>query len=61
MVKDLTLEELARVVGMHPETLRCKARMGHLPGAYRIGGRWRISRAAADRLRRVPKEAQRAE
>jgi excisionase family DNA binding protein len=53
MSKDLTIQELARIVGRHPETLRRLARMGELPGAYRLGHCWLISREAADRLRRM--------
>ncbi|MBM4039766.1 MAG: helix-turn-helix domain-containing protein [Planctomycetes bacterium] len=52
--RDLTLRELARVTGRHPETLRRLACVGRLPGAYQIGNRWAISRAAANELRRVP-------
>ena len=52
--RDLTLSELAETVGRHVETLRRLARLGRLPGVYRLGGRWMISRAAAERLRRVP-------
>lgn len=51
---DLTLPELATLTGLHPETLRRLARTGRLPGIYRIGGRWLMARAAADRLRQLP-------
>ncbi len=57
MVNDLTLQELAEITRRHPETLRRLARMGQLPGIYRIGARWMISKAAAEKLRRVPKDA----
>lgn len=53
MARDLSIPELARVVGRHPETLRRLARTDELPGVYRLGGRWMISREAADRLRKV--------
>lgn len=58
MVQDLTLQELAFVVDKHPETLRRLARRGRLPGVYRLGGRWMISREAADRLRKVSGDQQ---
>ena len=54
MTKDLTLKELAEITGCHPETLRRLARAGNIPGIYRIGRRWMISRPAADKLRKVP-------
>ena len=56
MKADLSIDELADLLGLHPETLRQHARMGRLPGVYRVGRRWRMSRAAADLLRRVPAE-----
>ena len=36
MPHDLTIPELAEVVGRHPETLRRLARLNRLPGAYRL-------------------------
>jgi len=51
---DLTLAELARQTGRHVETLRRLARTGELPGAYKLGGKWGITRPAADLLRHVP-------
>ena len=54
MAKDLSLKELAALVGRHPETLRQLAKAGRVKGAYKLGGRWAITKAAADRLRRVP-------
>jgi len=54
---DLTLLELARIVGTHPVTLRRLARMDELPGAYRLGGRWLIRREAlADIRSRRPRK-----
>ncbi len=55
MGRDLSFQELAELTGRHVETLRVLARCGRLPGAYKLGGRWAISRAAADALRRVPR------
>jgi len=59
--QDFTIDELARLVGRHVETLRRLARMEELPGAYKLGGRWAITREAADRLRRVPRPERDAE
>ncbi|HUT10557.1 MAG TPA: helix-turn-helix domain-containing protein [Thermoguttaceae bacterium] len=53
MSKDLTIHDLAKVVGRHPETLRRLARTGKLPGAYRLGHCWLISEQAARKLRCV--------
>lgn len=53
---DLSLKQLASIVGRHEGTLRRLAREGKLPGAYRLGGTWLISREAADRLRQIPPE-----
>lgn len=53
MSRDLTLSELADVTGRHVETLRRLARMGQLPGVYRIGGRWMIAEVNARRLRGI--------
>ena len=48
--------KLAAAPDAKPHSL---ARLGQLPGAYRLGrrGRWMISHAAADKLRRVPKDS----
>ena len=53
MDADLSLVELAALTARHPETLRRLARMGKLPGVYRLGGRWMIARASADKLRSI--------
>lgn len=58
MPPDLTIQELAQLTGRHPETLRRLARTDELPGVYRLGSRWMITRAAADKLRRVPTTAE---
>jgi len=42
MEKQLTIDELAKKVGRHPETLRCLARRNALPGAYKLGGEWNV-------------------
>lgn len=55
-MNDLSIKDLAQIVGRHPETLRRLARTGNLPGVYRLGRRWMITRAAADKLRHVPSE-----
>ena len=41
----------ARLISCHSETLRRLARMGHLPGAYKVGRSWRIRRSAVESLR----------
>jgi excisionase family DNA binding protein len=41
----LTIDEVAAVLRLHPQRLRAMAKAGRLPGARRIGGQWRISRA----------------
>ena len=51
---DMTIQEFARLTGRHVETLRRLARMGDLPGVYRLGGRWMIARASANKLRCIP-------
>ncbi len=54
MTTDLTIQDLAAITGRHVETLRRLARMGRLPGVYRLGHCWMISRQAANRLRHLP-------
>jgi len=54
MQRDLNLEELSQVTTLHVGTLRRLARLGKLPGVYRVGRRWLISRDAMNRLRNVP-------
>jgi len=56
-MRDLTLDDLSQITGRHPDTLRRLARRGSLPGVYKLGGRWLISREAADRLRNVARDA----
>ena len=51
MAKDLSLKELAAIVGRHVETLRKLARVNQLPGVYKVGGRWQITLEAMNRLR----------
>ena len=59
-MSDLTIRELAEITGRHPETLRRLARLDRLPGAYKLGRTWSITREAADRLRHVPESVQAA-
>ena len=54
MDSDIPLSELAQLTRRHIETLRRLARMGRLPGAYRVGGRWMFRREALDDLRGGP-------
>jgi len=53
-VHDLSITELARLTGRHPETLRQLARLGRLAGAYKLGGKWAVAREAVDELRGAP-------
>lgn len=53
---DLSLRELAELTGRAVESLRRLAHRGDLPGAYRLGGRYAITREAADALRHLPKK-----
>ena len=55
MPKDLTLKEVAKIVGVCTETLRRMARKGKLKGCFKIGGSWRVTRKALDVLRKLPK------
>ena len=48
---DMTLMALAEITGRKVETLRRLAKTHKLPGVYRLGGRWMITKEAADRLR----------
>ena len=48
---DLSMKEFAELTGRNVNTVRKLAREGKLPGAYRLGGSWKITRLAADRLR----------
>lgn len=50
---DLSLDELAELLRVHPETIRRKARASEIPGAYRFGGLWRFRREAIDRIRGI--------
>jgi excisionase family DNA binding protein len=52
MTADYSVQELARLVGIGPETVRRLARSGRLRGAYKIGGQWRFAREDVDLLRR---------
>ena len=58
--KDLTINQAAEVLNIHPETLRELARTDRIYGIYKIGGSWRISQDALDTIRRIPaiKEAE---
>lgn len=42
----LTVEELAEKTGRSPSTVRAWCRRGELPGAYQLGGSWRIPASA---------------
>lgn len=48
--KYLTAEQFADAIQMHRETLYVKLRNGDVPGARKVGGRWRIPRWALDEV-----------
>jgi hypothetical protein len=50
-MQDLTLHDISKITGRHIETLRRLARVGALPGVYRIGGRWMVRVEALDQIR----------
>ncbi|MFO7958728.1 MAG: helix-turn-helix domain-containing protein [Candidatus Brocadiia bacterium] len=51
MKPDLTVQNVAELMGVHPETVRRLARAGRLSGAYKIGRQWRFAREAIERIR----------
>lgn len=51
MTSDLTVQDVAELMGVHPATIRRLARAGRLPGAYRVGRQWRFAREAIEKLR----------
>ncbi|KKL52812.1 hypothetical protein LCGC14_2281740 [marine sediment metagenome] len=56
MPKDLSLAEVAEILGVCTETLRRAARKKKLKGCYKVGGSWRMTRLAVDTLRQLPKK-----
>lgn len=51
---DLTVKEVANIIGRAPPTIRSWLRLGLVPGAYRLRGReWRIPRAGLQAIRGV--------
>lgn len=42
--KDMTIGQASRITGLRPASLRALARDGQLPGAYKLGGSWRVNR-----------------
>ena len=51
MGADYSACQLAVLMGVHIDTIRRLARCGQLSGAYRLGGQWRFSREAIERMR----------
>jgi len=49
--KDLTIGQVSRITGYAPASLRSLARDGQLPGAYKLGGSWRVNREQFERHR----------
>jgi excisionase family DNA binding protein len=46
----LTIVEAADYIRIPRPTAYCLAEKGQLPGAFKIGGRWRVKKAALDDL-----------
>ena len=44
---DLSVEDVAAQLGLHPETIRRLLIAGEMPG-YKAGRHWRVTRAALD-------------
>ena len=53
MRPDYTSQDVAELVCVHPETVRRLAREGRMPGAYKIGSRWRFARERIEEMRRA--------
>jgi excisionase family DNA binding protein len=51
MKRDLTVQDVAKLTGVHPATVRRLARVGRLPGAYKMGSLWRFAREGIEELR----------
>ena len=51
MTADLTVRQVAHLMGVHPATVRRLARAGKLPGAYKVGRQWRFARETIEELR----------
>jgi excisionase family DNA binding protein len=51
MRPDLTVQNVAELMGVHPETVRRLARAGRLAGGYKVGRQWRFAREAIERIR----------
>jgi excisionase family DNA binding protein len=43
----LTIDEFATMMRVHPKSVRRLVRKRKLPGAFRVGGHWRIDLARA--------------
>ena len=52
MKRDYTSIELARLVGVHPDTVRRLARARLLSGAYKVGRQWRFAPELVGEMRR---------
>jgi excisionase family DNA binding protein len=48
--KYLGAKEFADQLGMHRQTLYLKLKEGEIPGARKVGGRWKIPRWALDEV-----------
>ena len=48
---DLDLQQFARLLKVHTNTLLCQVRRGTAPGAYKVGRQWRFCRETVQRWR----------
>lgn len=56
MNTDITIHQLSKITGLNVATLRRLARDNNLPGAYRIGRIWLISKEIFDAHRGIKPE-----
>lgn len=50
---DLSVEDVASQLSIHPRTARRLCRAGVIPGTFRCGGQWRVTQAGLDAFRGV--------
>lgn len=53
MNETLTVKEVAKILQLHPVTVRRNAKSGDIPG-NRVGHQWRFERAAIEQLLKQP-------
>lgn len=52
MNRDLTVAEVAQLLGRHPSSISHQVRIGRFPGAYRCGPIWLIPPKAVEHYKR---------